>query len=68
MGFIDVTNDLFKFCALLFIHALKYKYISSVFLEQQGEVVLFHFCHVCKGKSVFAYLETKKNFSVVKLN
>lgn len=68
MGFTNAPNDLFKFCTLLFIHTLKYKYVSCVFLEQQGEVVLFNFWHVCKSKSVFAYLEMKKKFSVVKLN
>lgn len=68
MGFIDVPKDYFKFCALFFTCALKYKYISCAFLEQQGEVGLFPFWHGWKGKSVFAYLQTQKNLSVVKLN
>jgi len=60
-GFIDMQKDHFKFCALLFIHSLKFKYISCVFLEQQGKVGRFPFWHDWKGKSVFAYLETQKN-------
>lgn len=66
MRFIDVPKDLFKFCALLSMHALKY--ISCVCLKQQGEVGLFPFWHDWKGKSVFADLETQKNLSVVKLS
>lgn len=54
MGFIDVSKGHFTFCAFLFMHALKYRYISLVFLEQQDKAGLFPFWYDWKEKSIFA--------------
>lgn len=68
IGFIDASKGHFKFCALLFICALKYWYISLVLLEWQEETSLFPFWYDWKEKSIFASSETQKNLTVVKLN